>query len=50
MRIVNQNARTERQEESTERLRAENNRLKAIIDYIGALDYPEIFEEDEKDE
>ena len=26
-------------------LRAENKKLKAIIEYIGAMDYPEILEE-----
>lgn len=31
-----------------ERTNAENERLKAIIEYIGILDYPEIFEEEEE--
>lgn len=33
-----------------EKLRTENERMKAIIEYIGALDYPEILEEEEDHE
>ncbi len=29
-----------------ERLQQENSKLKAIVDYIGACDHPEIFEEE----
>ena len=47
MRIVKQNSRTEKNEAEVERLRMENAKLRAIIEYIGALDYPEIFEDEE---
>lgn len=33
-----------------EELQSENAKLKAIVEYIGAMDYPEIFEEEEDEE
>ena len=34
-------------ETENRQLKAENAKLKAIVEYIGVLDYPEIFEEEE---
>lgn len=50
MRIVKRSSTTERQGEELERIERENKRLRAYLEYIGALDYPEIFEEEEEDE
>lgn len=33
-----------------ERMEQENKKLKAILDYIGAMDYPEILEDGEEEE
>lgn len=49
MLIVNQKPQTEQQEAELARIKAENNKLKAIIEYIGAMDYPEIFESAEEE-
>ena len=50
MLIVNRNQDAERHEASMEELQSENAKLKAIVEYIGAMDYPEIFEEEEDEE
>lgn len=50
MLIVNRNEGIERSEIENEKLRTENERMKAVIEYIGALDYPEILEEEEDHE
>ena len=46
MLIVSRNEETERREQEQERLRAENEKLQALIEYIAACDYPEVFEEE----
>lgn len=46
MLIVNRNKEIERREAEMERLQQENANLKAIVEYIGLCDYPEIFEEE----
>ena len=47
MRIITQDQATEQREAEMERLIQENAKLKAVIEYIGAMDYPEIFEDGE---
>ena len=47
MAIVKEAERIRRAEAESKQLKAENARLKAIIEYIGVLNYPEIFEEEE---
>ena len=47
MLIVNQSADAERKEAELARLMSENARLTALVEYIGAMDYPEILEDEE---
>ena len=50
MRIVNPKQQTEQREAKLERMQAENQKLRGILEYIGAMDYPEIFEDEESEE
>ena len=47
MLIANRKERIEQREAEIEKMRSENQKLRGIIEYIGAMDYPEIFEESE---
>lgn len=49
MLIANRNQDAERREAELESLRAENAKLRAIVEYIGAMDYPEILDEVEEE-
>lgn len=46
---MNKNAETYLLKVENAKLRAENEKIKAMVDYIGAMDYPEILEEVEDD-
>jgi len=50
MLIVNRKERIEQREAEIEKMRSENQKLKGIVEYIGAMDYPEIFEEESEEE
>lgn len=50
MRIVSRKERIERREAEIEKIQSENQKLKGIIEYIGAMDYPEILEESDESE
>ena len=50
MLIANRKERIEQREAEIEKMRSENQKLKGIIEYIGAMDYPEIFEEESEEE
>ena len=49
MLIVNRKERIEQREAEIEKMKSENQKLKGTIEYIGAMDYPEIFEESEEE-
>lgn len=50
MKVLTQLERLAAAEKRNKELEVENNRLKAIVEYIGILDYPEIFEEEEEEQ
>lgn len=47
MKVLSQRERLAELQKRNRELEAENTKLKAIVEYIGLCDYPEIFEEEE---
>ena len=49
MLIANPKQQTERREAELEKMRAENQKLRGVIEYIAVCDYPEIFDNEEEE-